>query len=125
MEDNTVRAITIAVGVLISIATISLVVMYYNTAKESFSAIGRGNDLNTNYNKHVVDILTKSEARGTDITNILNYFENNPSITLNVYDKDGNESSVSTLRNTVKPNEKFIITVNNSSATDITIEALD
>ena len=125
MEDNTVRAITIAVGVLISIATISLVVMYYNTAKEGMSAIGKGNDLNTNYNRHVVDILTKTEARGTDITNIINYFENNPSITLNVYDKDGNESSLSTLKSTVKPNEKFIITVNNDSATDITIEALD
>ena len=125
MNDNAIRAITIGVGVIIAIATISLVLTYYNTAKEGMSQVGRGNNLYENYNKYVRDVLIKSDARGTDIINLLNYVENDPSITLNIYKINNDIISKSALREIVKPNERFIITVNDEAATNITIRAID
>ena len=125
MNDNAIRAITIGVGVIIAIATISLVLTYYNTAKEGMSQVGRGNNLYENYNKYVKDVLTKEDARGTDIINLLNYVENDPSITLNIYKFNNEIISKSALREQVKPNERFIITVNDEAATNITIRAID
>ena len=125
MNDNAIRAITIGVGVIIAIATISLVLTYYNTAKEGMSQVGRGNNLYENYNKYVRDVLIKSDARGTDIINLLNYVENDPSITLNIYKVNNDIISKSALREIVKPNERFIITVNDEAATNITIRAID
>lgn len=124
-EDNAIRAITIGVGVLIAIATISLVLTYYNTSKEAMSAIGTGNNLYKNYNKHIVDILTTPEARGTDIINLLNYFEKDDSITLNLYDSKGIQVGKSDFRYKIKANERFIITVNDKAATNITVTAID
>lgn len=125
MSDNAIRAITIGVGVFIAIATISLVLTYYNTAKEGLSLVGRGNNLYENYNKYVRDVLTKEDARGTDIINLLNYVENDPSMTLNIYMTDDVNVSKAKLREIVKPNERFIITVNDEAATNITIRAID
>ena len=125
MESNAMKAITIGVGVLIAIATISLVMMYYNTAKAGMSAVGRGNDLNANYYSYIVDVLTESQVYGTDVINLLNYFEDDMSVTLNLFDKNGNKIDRHVYRNKIKPNEKFLITVNNDSVTDITVEAID
>ena len=126
MEDNTIRAITIGVGVLIAIATITIVLTYYNTAKESMSVVGAGNNLYKNYNKYIVDIITTPEARGTDVINLLNYFEEDNSVILNLINKDGAQvSNRREFRNDTKANERFRITVNDDSATNITVEAID
>ena len=85
MEDTTVRAITIGVGVLISIVTITAVLTYYNTAKDTVREIGSATDISGLYDKSIEDILLKSKISGTDIKNIINYFKgrNDVQITAN------------------------------------------
>lgn len=73
MEDVSVRAITIGVGVLLAIITMSAVFSYYNTAKQTVRDIGAGTDIAGLYEKSVRDILMKSELTGTDVKNLLYY----------------------------------------------------
>ena len=44
-ESAPIRAIVIGVSTLLAVATISAVLMYYNSAKQLASNVGRGQDL--------------------------------------------------------------------------------
>ena len=73
MEDVSVRAITIGVGVIVALVTITAVLTYYNTAKDTVRQIGSGTDIAGLYEKSIEDILLKSNLSGTDVINLLNY----------------------------------------------------
>lgn len=91
-ESTPIRAIVIGVSVLIGIATISAVLMYYNTAKQMASNVGRGQDFASNYEQNIKDILLKGSytvsgnnyITGTDVKNLLNYFYNDESVEITV-----------------------------------------
>lgn len=83
MEDVTVRAITIGVGVLVSIITITAVLTYYNTAKDAVREIGSGIDIAGLYDKSIEDILLKKTVTGTDVKNILDYFSGRKDVKIN------------------------------------------
>lgn len=125
MESNAIKAITIGCGVLIAIATISLVMTYYNTAKEGMSAVGSGNNVYEQYERSIRDILTKTNIYGTDLINLYNYFGDNPSIKININTKNGSVANVKEfVRVTAKPNQKFTLSVNNDY-TQFNITAID
>ncbi len=99
MEDVSVRAITIGVGVIVALVTITAVLTYYNTAKDAVRQIGSGTDIAGLYEKSIEDILLKNKVSGTDIKNILNYFVGRQDVNINVtnlslftnnYDASGN-----------------------------------
>lgn len=81
-ESAPIRAITIGVSILLAIATISGVLMYYNTAKQAATNIGRGQMFAENYEQRIQDILITGSSNisgqvyitGTDVKNLLNYF---------------------------------------------------
>ena len=91
-ESAPIRAIVIGVSVLLAIATISAVLMYYNTAKQMASNVGRGQDFAGNYEQSIQDILTKGSYNvagtnyitGDDVKNLLNYFYNDENVIINV-----------------------------------------
>lgn len=89
-ESAPIRAIVIGVSTLLAVATISAVLMYYNTAKQMASNVGRGQDFAANYEQSIQDILTKAEYAvsnsdenvilGSDVKNLLNYFYDDNSV---------------------------------------------
>lgn len=91
-ESAPIRAIVIGVSVLLAIATISAVLMYYNTAKQMASNVGRGQDFAENYEQSIQDILTKGSYNvagtnyitGADVKNLLNYFYNDENVIIKV-----------------------------------------
>ena len=121
MEDVTVRAITIGVGVLVSIITITAVLTYYNTAKDAVREIGSGVDIAGLYDKSIEDILLKKTVTGTDVKNILDYFSGRNDVIINgiglqIYDNNGGIKEISSFNlqettNTANKNEiiKFIL----------------
>lgn len=144
-ESNAIRAITIGVSTLIAIATISAVLMYYNTAKATVQEIGTGVDLYGNYASYVKDILVKpsdSTVSGTDVINLLNYFYKNTDVNISVskihciyQDASGDKKISSTegmnlnnpqesaVKNTPNAYEKYINNINPTQ--DVTIKVKD
>lgn len=92
-ESAPIRAIVIGVSVLLAIATISGVLMYYNTAKQMASNVGRGQDFAANYEQSIQDILltgtpnvtgNNNYITGADVKNLLNYFYNDENVQIDV-----------------------------------------
>lgn len=93
-ESAPIRAIVIGVSTLLAVATISAVLMYYNTAKQMASNVGRGQDFAANYEQSIQDILTKAEyvvsgpnyniILGSDVKNLLNYFYDDNSVDIDL-----------------------------------------
>lgn len=120
-DSNAIRAITIGAGLLISITTISLILTYYNVAKNTAQSIGTGTNISQNYDRHIRDILTKANIKGSDVINICNYFEEE--ITTKKIDFWYDNNSTKTLDiiiNNVLPNENFILTVTYDNDGNIT-----
>ena len=137
MEESSIyKALTIAVGLFIAIATITAVMSYYNTAKSMVQAIGTGTDYGEIYTDYVENILLKSEANslvtGTEALNLVNYFYKNHKIQINVrkmftlYNNDINDNLINSnlnlsnvnnivdryneLSSKIVPSQKFRIT---------------
>lgn len=93
-ESAPIRAIVIGVSTLLAVATISAVLMYYNTAKQMASNVGRGQDFAANYEQSIQDILTagtynvsgNNYITGADVKNLLNYFYDNEEVQIKVND---------------------------------------
>lgn len=124
MEDVSVRAITIGVGVLLAIITMSAVFSYYNTAKQTVRDIGAGTDIAGLYEKSVRDTLMKSELTGTDVKNLLYYAETNSDLNITLYNVNIYDNSTKSVRTssdknivikTILPNGKYKITGSNSN----------
>lgn len=117
-DSNAIRAITIGAGLFISITTISLILTYYNVAKNTAQTIGTGTNISQNYDRHIRDILTKENIKGSDVINICNYFEEEIAgkaavnkIKFSYSYKGKEETKVSNVVSSVLPNENFILTV--------------
>lgn len=137
MEDVSVRAITIGVGVLLAIVTISAVFMYYNTAKQTVRDIGAGTDIAGLYEKSVREVLVKAEGgtatiTGTDVKNLLYYSLTDTSLKLNctnirvledngnikpdlTYSGEPNESQKNNIIKRILPNSKYNLTKSNTN----------
>jgi len=76
-DDVVVRAITIGASLFITLATISAIMMYYNTAKMSVAKIGTGTNLEEKYREDIKTILYSPEVTGAEVRNILQYFYQN------------------------------------------------
>lgn len=91
-ESAPIRAIVIGVSTFLAIATISAVLMYYNTAKQMASNVGRGQDFAQNYEKSIQDILKTGSYNvennvyitGADVKNLLNYFHGNDNVWISI-----------------------------------------
>lgn len=119
-DSNAIRAITIGAGLFISITTISLILTYYNVAKNTAQTIGTGTNISQNYDRHIRDILTKENIKGSDVINICNYFEEE--ITTKKIDFwYGNSSpKTSDIINIVLPNQDFTLGVTYDNDGNIT-----
>lgn len=117
-DSNAIRAITIGAGLFISITTISLILTYYNVAKNTAQTIGTGTNISQNYDRHIRDILTKANIKGSDVINICNYFEEE--ITTKKIDFWYGSRKTSDIINNVLPNQDFTLGVTYDNDGNIT-----
>lgn len=83
-EGILMRAVTIGASVFITLATITAVMMYYNTAKIAVTSIGTGTNIEENYRKDIKEILYDKVVTGSDLKNILQYFLNNHEVNITI-----------------------------------------
>lgn len=145
-EDVLVRAITIGASIFITLATVTAVMVYYNTARATVNEIGTGTNIEQRYREDIKNSLNKTELTGAEVKNILQYFYDSPEITISMtsyyaYHKNGsqvnwiplgetgrvnssNNSSYTLMMKSMMPNQKFAVTrdVNNPSKYSFTLK---
>lgn len=83
-EGISIRAITIGVSVFIAVVTMSAVLMYYSTARNTVSEIGTGLDISVAYNRVIEGILIKDVITGEELKNLINYYYKNEDVDINI-----------------------------------------
>lgn len=127
-DSNAIKAITIGAGLFISITTISLILTYYNVAKNTAQSIGTGTNISQNYDRHIRDILTKANIKGSDVINICNYFEEEittKKIEIDFWYDGNSTKTLDIIINNVLPNQDFTLGVtydNDGNITKIVIK---
>lgn len=111
-ESTPLRALTIGVSVFMAIATITAVMVYYNTAKSAAGvAVSGSSDIAESYREDIEEsLLYKSEITGTEVINIINYFRNDVNVQVNVskirFVQKANETGLTC----TKSDDKYICT---------------
>lgn len=92
MDENASRAVFLGVSVFVAIVTLTLILTFYRSAKES-AAFANRYDVSSEYNKTVTDVLEKSMINGVELRYLLNYYVENDDYEIIIYngeDADGN-----------------------------------
>ena len=79
MDENASRAVFIGVSVFVAIITITLIVNFYRTAKDS-AAVANRYDLTETGSSKVNEILSKDKITGLELRYLLNYYYNDTDI---------------------------------------------
>lgn len=90
MDENASRAVFIGVSVFVAIITITLIVNFYRTAKDS-AAVANRYDLTETGSSKVNEILSKDKITGLELRYLLNYYYNDTDIQIYVYQPDVND----------------------------------
>lgn len=114
-EGISIRAITIGVSVFIAIATMSVVLIYYSTAKNTVSEIGTGLDISVAYNRNIEKILIKETITGEELKNLINYYYKNLDVDINIRKIKviGSDGSI-TYESITSTNSNLYMNVNNN-----------
>lgn len=77
-ESAITRALYIAVGLTITVITVSAIIAYYNIARSSIKDVGSGTNFDTLYREDIQSTLlstgTDKEITGTQVKNLINYY---------------------------------------------------
>ena len=84
MDENASRAVFLGVSVFVAVLTITIVITFYTTARNSAGVANRFDITNTG-NKRANEILSKTHITGTELRYLLNYYYNDNSIKIIVF----------------------------------------
>lgn len=140
MDDDVVlRAITIGASIFITLATVTAIMMYYNTAKMSVAKVGTGTNLEEKYREDIKTLLYKEQVTGSELKNILEYFFQNQQVEIFIdkyyaYHQNGSQITIipiglkekinfsksdtyMNIMKTMMPNQKFSILITGNKYT--------
>lgn len=98
MQDVGLKAIIIGAAVFIAMITISVIMVYYSTARNIAVSFGSGGDYIGHHVEEVDTALKKNTISGVEVINIINYFAKNTSFRVDVINvKIPSENKVKTV----------------------------
>lgn len=86
MDENASRAVFIGVSVFVAIITITLIITLYSTAKDSASVANRY-DITNSGTAYLNSILEKEKITGVELRYLMNYYANDETVTISIYDQ--------------------------------------
>ena len=93
MDENASRAVFLGVSTFIAIITITLIVNFYRTAKDS-AAVANRYDITNTGNKYVNEVLGKDKITGLELRYLLNYYVNDDSVMIVIYQPGANADDI-------------------------------
>ena len=138
MDENASRAAFIGVSVFVAVITLTFIIKFYSTAKES-AAVANRYDISESANTYLNKTLGKKSVTGLELRYLMNYYADDKNANVVVYlpgAKSEDVKTVNTLtqQNTeeywsegyqeqldkhIRPNYNFTLTVDNSKGMKI------
>lgn len=86
MDENASRAVFLGVSVFVAIITITLIVGFYRTAKDS-AAVANRYDISVTGNAYLSSVLEKEKITGSELRYLMNYYVNDETVSISIYDQ--------------------------------------
>ncbi|MCX8075311.1 MAG: hypothetical protein N2749_06995 [Clostridia bacterium] len=84
-EDTSIKAIFIGAGILVAIATISMIMSYYSIARNiAIKFVSGTTEIETLYRRDIESSMLKDTLTGTEVKNLVMYFQNNSLFEINI-----------------------------------------
>lgn len=93
MDENASRAIFLGVSVLVAIITLTVIINFYFTAKETAGVANRY-DITIADNVNINRILSKEEITGIELRYLLNYYYGDEDVKVYVYQQESNPKNI-------------------------------
>lgn len=84
MDENASRAVFIGVSTFVAVITLTFIVRFYATAKESASVANRY-DVSVGANTYLNEVLNKKSITGLELRYLMNYYSDNKDVTVLIY----------------------------------------
>lgn len=84
MNELTFRTMLIGVGVFVTVATLSAILLYYNVAVSSANAVSKRTNIELEYSKRITTLLEKDTLTGTDVRNVIRYYYLNEMVEISI-----------------------------------------
>lgn len=84
MDENASRAVFLGVSVFVAVITLTVILNFYRTAKDTAAVANRFDITNTG-NKRANEILSKKQITGLELRYLLNYYYNDSSVRIIVF----------------------------------------
>lgn len=92
MDENASRAAFLGVSVLVAIITITIILNFYRTARDSAAVVNRF-DISNEYNKNINKVIEKDMITGLELRYLLNYFVGNDEYEIVIYNSDADAAA--------------------------------
>ena len=86
MEESASRAVFLGVSAFVAIITITVILNFYRTAKDT-AAVANRYDITQAGNAYLNGILKKEKITGCELRYLMNYYANNEKVIISVYDQ--------------------------------------
>ena len=87
MEENASRAVFIGVSVLVAIITLTLILNFYNTARDSAGEANRY-DITVYSNQYVTELLNKKSITGLELRYLVDFFLDNEGFRIKIFNSE-------------------------------------
>lgn len=84
MNNVSFKAIMIAVGVILTITTITIILIYYNVSIQQAKELNERTDIATTYSNKVSLIFEKDVLTGIDVRNLVRYYYLDEKVEINI-----------------------------------------
>lgn len=113
MSELSFRTMLIAVGIFITVATLTAIILYYNVAVINANAVNKRTNIELEYSNRITTLLEKDTLTGTDVRNVIRYYYLNNLVEINITEIKGTNTSsdakYKNVNNTWKVPEKNVI----------------
>lgn len=116
MSELSFRTLLIAVGIFITLATISALMIYYNVSVSTATAASDRTNIEFEYNRSVERILSQDILTGVDFKNIVRNYFMDSTVKINILKIKG-------INTTDMPNPERYENINNNWAIESTVDS--
>lgn len=86
MDESASRAVFLGVSIFVAIITLSFILTFYKTAKDSAAVVNRYDMINTE-NSYLNSVLIKKIITGSELRYLMNYYSNDETVNISIYDQ--------------------------------------
>ena len=99
MEDGAVKAIVIGVSIFVTMAVVSALMIYFNTAKGVADAVNLRTDIAEVYDKVMNNDINSDILTGVEVRSLINKYVGNSSVRINIQSISGENEAHSNINN--------------------------